>query len=245
MYTVLSASHPDTPVRLTTTCTRVAAASPTGPDYGECCKLDFGLTFQKKTLTPQCAEFKMKVGATTTTTTTTTGVHVWCTCAHVCVCVSLCVCVCVCVCICANNGPVCRCVQTFVTPIQPQGAEPFALSLLKQYRYGNANSSGKRIKERRKGRKGTRRRRHGCKMHCKQTQFPQQPSYFPSFPFTFPPRNQTNRKSAQLFKNNVILHPIGGDFRYTSLTELQAQLDSHARIMQYVRARVCVCVCVC
>ncbi|EGD82499.1 hypothetical protein PTSG_03147 [Salpingoeca rosetta] len=45
------------------------------------------------------------------------------------------------------------------------------------------------------------------------------------------------RKQALLFKNNVVLHPIGGDFRYTSHQEIAAQLDSYTRIMKYINSQ--------
>eukprot|EP00730_Choanoeca_flexa_P003248 TRINITY_DN11341_c0_g1_i2.p1 TRINITY_DN11341_c0_g1~~TRINITY_DN11341_c0_g1_i2.p1 ORF type:complete len:1226 (+),score=295.66 TRINITY_DN11341_c0_g1_i2:167-3844(+) len=42
------------------------------------------------------------------------------------------------------------------------------------------------------------------------------------------------RKMSQLFKHDVILHPIGGDFRYVNSEEIHAMLDSYAKMMEHL-----------
>eukprot|EP00045_Choanoeca_perplexa_P013984 m.161288 g.161288 ORF g.161288 m.161288 type:complete len:1191 (-) comp16523_c0_seq1:1-3573(-) len=42
------------------------------------------------------------------------------------------------------------------------------------------------------------------------------------------------RKVAQLFNHDVVLHPIGGDFRYVNHDEIHAMLDSYAKMMQHL-----------
>lgn len=41
---------------------------------------------------------------------------------------------------------------------------------------------------------------------------------------------------AQLFKSNVVLHPLGGDFRYVTPVETHAMLDSYTLMMNYFAA---------
>ena len=47
------------------------------------------------------------------------------------------------------------------------------------------------------------------------------------------------KKTAQVFKHNVILHPLGGDFRWASPNEVEHQFDNFTKILQYVRPTLC------
>lgn len=44
------------------------------------------------------------------------------------------------------------------------------------------------------------------------------------------------RKMAKLYRRNVVLHPVGGDFRYVNRLEIHAMLDSYTHLMKYVNA---------
>ena len=44
------------------------------------------------------------------------------------------------------------------------------------------------------------------------------------------------RKMSKMYRRNVILHPVGGDFRYVNKLEIHAMLDSYTHLMRYINA---------